>query len=149
LAESGNSAVQQFGNGKAARQNGASEPPQHAPPALPRGIQVSERALEMIRSGLQKEGISPLGGGLRLAVVGGGCAGLAYSITFDRQPHERDRVLHCADVRLFVDPKSFIYLFGMVLDFTESGVRPSFELRTPNSTAAGCGCATSVVTTTK
>ena len=64
---------------------------------------------------LQKEGISPDQGGLRLGVQGGGCSGLATR-SFDTQPRERDRIFQYGDVRVFVDPKSFIYLHGMKLD---------------------------------
>ncbi|HEX9254102.1 MAG TPA: iron-sulfur cluster assembly accessory protein, partial [Candidatus Angelobacter sp.] len=84
-----------------------------APPT--RGIQVTEKALARIRSAMAKEGISPEQGGLRLGVQGGGCSGLSYNIRFDTQPRERDRVFQFDDVRIFVDPKSFIYLHGMVL----------------------------------
>jgi iron-sulfur cluster assembly protein len=57
-----------------------------------KGIEVTPRALDKIRSGMAKEGISPEEGGLRLGVLGGGCSGLSYSIRFDTRPRERDRV---------------------------------------------------------
>ena len=69
-----------------------------------------------IRAAIAKEGISPGEGGLRLGVQGGGCSGLCYNIRFDTQPRERDRIFQYGDVRVFVDPKSFIYLNGMTLD---------------------------------
>ena len=50
---------------------------------------------------------------MRLGVQGGGCSGLSYNIRFDTQPRERDRVFEYGDVRVFVDPKSFVYLNGM------------------------------------
>jgi len=82
-----------------------------------KGIDVTPRALAHIRSGMAKEGISPEEGGLRLGVLGGGCSGLSYSIKFDTRPRERDRVYDFEGVRLFVDPKSFVYLHGMTLDY--------------------------------
>jgi len=69
--------------------------------------------LARIRTAIVKEGISPEQGGLRLGVQGGGCSGLSYNIRFDTQPRERDRIFQFGDVRVFVDPKSFIYLHGM------------------------------------
>ena len=45
-------------------------------------------------------------------------------------------------VRLFVDPKSFLYLAGMVLDFEETLMRQGFNFINPNSTKS-CGCGSS------
>ena len=85
-----------------------------------KGLQVSEKAIARIRSAMAKEGVSPEQGGLRVGVQGGGCSGLSYNIRFDSQPRERDRIFQFGDVRVFVDPKSFIYLHGMTLDYQES-----------------------------
>jgi iron-sulfur cluster assembly accessory protein len=46
------------------------------------------------------------------------------------------------DVRVFVDPKSFIYLHGMVLDYQETLMQQGFVFVNPNSTKS-CGCGTS------
>jgi iron-sulfur cluster assembly protein len=107
-----------------------------------KGIQVTDRALKRIRIALAKEGISPTEGGLRLGVQGGGCSGLSYNIRFDSQPRERDRIFNFDDVRVFVDPKSFIYLTGMVLDYEETLMRQGFNFINPHSTKS-CGCGTS------
>src|SRR5258708_16807286 len=94
------------------------------PPA--NGIQVTDNALKKIRSAMVKENVSPEQGGLRLGVQGGGCSGLSYNIRFDTQPRERDRVFQFGDVRVFVDPKSFIYLHGMILDYNETLMHQGF-----------------------
>jgi iron-sulfur cluster assembly protein len=107
-----------------------------------KGIQVTERALKRIRAAIAKEGISPAEGGLRLGIQGGGCSGLSYNIRFDSQPRERDRVYTFEDVRVFVDPKSFIYLHGMILDYEETLMRQGFNFINPNSTKS-CGCGSS------
>jgi iron-sulfur cluster assembly protein len=107
-----------------------------------KGIQVTDRALKRIRIALAKEGISPTEGGLRLGVQGGGCSGLSYNIRFDSQPRERDRIFNFDDVRVFVDPKSFIYLHGMILDYEETLMRQGFNFVNPNSTKS-CGCGSS------
>jgi iron-sulfur cluster assembly protein len=111
-------------------------------PAGPKGIQVTERALKRIRTAMAKEGISPREGGLRLGIQGGGCSGLTYNIRFDTQPRERDRVYNFDDVRVFVDPKSFLYLSGMILDYEETLMRQGFNFINPNSTKS-CGCGSS------
>jgi iron-sulfur cluster assembly protein len=106
------------------------------------GVDVTERALKRIRVAMAKEGISPAEGGLRLGILGGGCSGLSYSIRFDTQPRERDRVFAYGDVRVFIDPKSFLYLNGMVLDYEETLMRQGFNFINPNSKKS-CGCGSS------
>jgi iron-sulfur cluster assembly protein len=112
-------------------------------PAAPaKGIQVTDNALKRIRLAMVKENVSPEQGGLRLGVQGGGCSGLSYNIRFDTQPRERDRVFEFGDVRVFVDPKSFIYLHGMTLDYHETLIQQGFVFVNPNSTKS-CGCGSS------
>ena len=106
------------------------------------GIEVTERAVARIRVAMAKEGISPSEGGLRLGVMGGGCSGLSYNIRFDTHPRERDRVFEFDGVRVFVDPKSLIYLHGMTLDYEQTLMRQGFNFINPNSTRS-CGCGSS------
>lgn len=107
-----------------------------------RSVQATARALARIRVAMEKEGISPEQGGLRLGVQGGGCSGLSYNIRFDTQPRERDRVFVFGDLRLFVDPKSFIYLSGMVLDYESTLIKQGFNFINPNASRS-CGCGSS------
>jgi iron-sulfur cluster assembly protein len=122
-------------DGAESQQNTAPQPPQKT-------IQVTERALQHIHSAMAKEGISPQEGGLRLGVMGGGCSGLSYSIRFDTQPRERDRVYQFGEVRIFVDPKSFLYLHGMTVDYEETLMRQGFKFINPNSSRS-CNCGSS------
>jgi iron-sulfur cluster assembly protein len=122
-----------------------------------KSIQVTLRALKRIRVAMAKEGITPEAGGLRLGITGGGCSGLSYNIKFDTQPRERDRVYAFTQthldpaltdapaIRIFVDPKSFIYLHGMILDFEETLMRQGFNFINPHSTKS-CGCGSSFST---
>jgi len=107
-----------------------------------KGIEITEKALTRIRAAMAKENISAAEGGLRLGVQGGGCSGLSYSVNFDTQPRERDRIFQFGDVRVFIDPKSFIYLHGMVLDYEETLMRQGFVFNNPNATKS-CGCGSS------
>ena len=118
-----------------------------SPEAAAKGIRLSPKALKRIRTAMAKENVSPEQGGLRLGIQGGGCSGLSYNIRFDTQPRERDRAFVfddavAAPIRIFVDPKSFIYLAGMVLDFEETLMRQGFNFINPNSTKS-CGCGSS------
>ncbi len=107
-----------------------------------KGIQVTDKAQAKIRLALRKENIAPGEGGIRLGVQGGGCSGLSYSIQFDSHPREHDRVFQFGDVRVFIDPKSFVYLNGMTLDWEDTLMRQGFVCRNPNVTAS-CGCGSS------
>ena len=111
-------------------------------PAAAQGVHVTPGAIKRIRVILAKEGIAPEEGGLRLGVKGGGCSGLSYAIAFDTHPRERDRIFTFDGVRVFVDPKSFVYLNGMTLDYEETLMRQGFNFINPNSTRS-CGCGTS------
>jgi iron-sulfur cluster assembly protein len=112
-------------------------------PAVPgQALNVTDRAIKRIRVAMAKEGVSPEEGGLRLGVMGGGCSGLSYSIKFDTRPRERDRIYEFDGVRVFVDPKSFLYLHGMTLDYEETLMRQGFNFINPNSSRS-CGCGSS------
>ena len=112
------------------------------PKAPAQGLNVTEKALKRIRTAMAKEGISPEEGGLRLGVLGGGCSGLSYSVKFDTKARERDRVYEFDGVKVFVDPKSFLYLNGMTLDYEETLMRQGFNFINPNSSRS-CGCGSS------
>lgn len=112
------------------------------PAAASQGLSLTPKAIARVRSAMAKEGISPSEGGLRLGVTGGGCSGLSYAIKFDTHPRERDRIYDFDGVRVFVDPKSFLYLHGMTLDYEETLMRQGFNFINPNSTRS-CGCGSS------
>jgi iron-sulfur cluster assembly protein len=107
-----------------------------------RTIQLTERALEKIRSAMARENVSPERGGVRLGLEGGGCFGLSYNVSFDLQPKQHDRIYDFEGIRMFIDPKSFIYLHGMLLDYDESPLRRGFNVIDPNSSRS-CGCGSS------
>ena len=107
-----------------------------------RDIVVTDKALARIRAVMAKENISPDAGGLRLGVQGGGCSGLTYNVRFDSKARARDRVYDYDGVHVFVDPKSYIYLKGMVLDWEESLLQRQFVFKNPNASKS-CGCGTS------
>jgi iron-sulfur cluster assembly protein len=102
-------------------------------------IQVTPKAVEKIRQAFAKQGVS---GGLRLGVQGGGCSGLSYLIKFETQSRANDQVFEFDDVKIFVDPKSLLYLEGLTLDYTESLMQSGFSFQNPNAKKS-CGCGTS------
>ena len=105
-------------------------------------IHVTDRAVQHIRAAMAKEGIQPENGGFRIGIQGGGCSGMSYSIAFDKEAGPRDHVYHFGEVRVFVDPKSLLYLQGLTLDYEETVIRQGFTFNNPNATKS-CGCGTS------
>jgi iron-sulfur cluster assembly protein len=107
--------------------------------AAPKHIHVTPKAVQKIREAFAREGVS---GGLRLGVLGGGCSGLSYQFKFAAEPKPRDHVFEFDDVRVFVDPKSILFLDGMTLDWTDSLMQSGFVFQNPHATKS-CGCGTS------
>jgi iron-sulfur cluster assembly protein len=105
-------------------------------------IQVTERATDRIRQILAKEGGQ---GGLRLAVQGGGCSGLSYLFKLETKERTGDHVFGCGDARVLIDPKSFVYLDGLTLDYKESLIQSGFTIDNPNAEKT-CSCGTSFST---
>jgi iron-sulfur cluster assembly protein len=105
-------------------------------------VHVTENAVQYIRKAMAKEGLSPENAGLRMGITGGGCSGLSYSIRFDKEPRENDRVYEFSGLRVFVDPKSLVYLNGVTLDYEETLIRQGFNFINPNSKRS-CGCGSS------
>ena len=76
---------------------------------------------------------------LRVGVKGGGCSGLSYELGFDNIPQEGDNVVEDNGVKIAVDKKSFLYLFGTELDFTDGLNGKGFQFINPNASRT-CGC---------
>src|ERR1039457_6348650 len=87
-------------------------------------IEVTPKAVAKIREAFAKQGVT---GGLRLGVLGGGCSGLSYQFKFDAKPRPADKVFEFEDVKVFVDPKSMVFLDGMTLDWKDCRIQSGFE----------------------
>lgn len=105
-------------------------------------IHVTEKAAQKIRELLAKEGVPADSGGLRVGVQGGGCSGLSYAMRLETQARDRDNVIEENGARVFVDPKSSLYLSDVTLDFEETLVRQGFVFQNPQATRS-CGCGSS------
>ena len=102
-------------------------------------IEVTETAAERIRAILEEEGKLETHR-LRMKVVGGGCSGLQYQLSFDDALRDIDAEIEAHDVRVVVDEKSALYLVGSVLDFVDSLQESGFKIENPNaSNTCGCG----------
>ena len=105
-------------------------------------IHLTEKAAEKIRELLAKEGVPADSGGLRVGVQGGGCWGLTYAMRLETRSRDRDKVFEEYGARLFVDPKSFLYLSNTTLDFEETLLRQGFVFQNPQASRS-CGCGSS------
>lgn len=100
-------------------------------------ISITDKALQQIHSIAATD--NPDGSkGLRLAVTGGGCSGLSYKIEFANQK-DKDNILTFGDLKVLIDPKSVIYLKGIVLDFKDGLQGKGFIFDNPNAKNT-CGC---------
>ncbi|MBS1245942.1 MAG: iron-sulfur cluster assembly protein IscA [Proteobacteria bacterium] len=102
----------------------------------PMGIQMTEAAAAHVRKALDKRG---KGEGLRLGVRTSGCSGKAYVLEFVDAIQPDEIVFESHGVKLIVDPKSLLFLDGMVLDYTREGLNEGFKFDNPN-VKGECGC---------
>lgn len=101
-------------------------------------VTITDKALTHIREIVKNEN-KTIDAGVRLGVVGGGCSGLSYKIEFSEKK-EKDNILDFGDVKVFIDPKSSIYLKGVELDFKDGLNGKGFVFINPNaSNTCGCG----------
>jgi len=104
-----------------------------------RNVHVTPKAVQKIRDAFAREGVT---GGLRLGVLGGGCSGLSYQFKFDPKARQTDHIFEFEDVKVFVDPKSMVFLDGMTLDWKDSLIHSGFVFENPHAKKS-CGCGTS------
>src|SRR5258706_13235329 len=83
-------------------------------------IHLTEKAAKKIIALLEKDGVSPQVGGLRVGVQGGGCSGLSYAMRLDTQARPRDKSFEGFGGPLFVIPKTSLNLTGPPLDSDET-----------------------------
>jgi iron-sulfur cluster assembly protein len=104
-------------------------------------IALTEKAVSEVKKIMEANKI-PDTYGLRVGVKGGGCSGLSYSLGFDGESRENDKIISKEGIRIFVDPKSLFYLSGTQLDFTDGLNGRGFVFNNPNA-AKTCGCGSS------
>jgi iron-sulfur cluster insertion protein len=103
-------------------------------------ISITPFAAEKVREIASQEGL--MGQGLRLRVVGGGCAGFQYDLYFEDKPTDMDESFESNGVAMFIDPLSYQYLDGTEIDYVEGAYGSGFKFGNPNVTST-CGCGSS------
>ncbi len=84
----------------------------------------------------------PLPAGLRIGVVGGGCSGFQYSMSFENQQGMMDKVMSFEGLKVYVDATSAMYLNGCVVDYVETLEAAGFKFENP-TVKSTCGCGSS------
>jgi iron-sulfur cluster assembly protein len=99
-------------------------------------ISLTPTATKKIQQTIQRRGS---GIGIRLGVKTTGCSGLAYVLEFVDSPNAEDQCFECDGCKIFIDPKSCVYMQGMTVDFVRNGLNEGFAFRNPNERDR-CGC---------
>ena len=103
-------------------------------------ISITERAAKQVTDFASKEGMDEFG--LRVGVKGGGCSGLTYTLSIDKEPLADDRIVEDQGIRIFIPKKSYVFLAGTTLEYTDGLNGKGFVFNNPNAKTA-CGCGTS------
>ena len=103
-------------------------------------ITITEKAATKVQEIAQAEDL--IGQGLRLRVIGGGCAGFSYDLYFEDKPGDMDELFEDKGVKLFIDPMSYQYLEGTEIDYVEGVHGSGFKFVNPQAKSS-CGCGSS------
>ena len=104
-------------------------------------ITITDKAAAKVKEIATAESLE--GQGLRLRVIGGGCAGFTYDLYFEDKPTDMDEQFEDRGIKLYVDPLSYQYLDGTEIDYVEGVHGSGFKFNNPNVTGS-CGCGSSV-----
>ena len=112
--------------------------------APPPPVTVSERAARAFGEILAERGYSEAA--LKIAVVGGGCAGQEYAMALAHEPEPSDIILNSNGIDVYIDGNSAHLVAGAEIDFIDSMMGRGFSVRNPNAETT-CGCGSSFNTT--
>jgi iron-sulfur cluster assembly protein len=101
-------------------------------------VVVTDKAAKEVHRIVEEQKL-PLDTGLRLGVQGGGCSGFSYKLAFETVKAPLDWEGVSNGIRIYIDPKSFLYLAGIELDFQDSLMGRGFVFNNPNAKKT-CGC---------
>ena len=106
-------------------------------------VTLSPAAIAKVREIMTTQ--DPVPAGLRIGVVGGGCSGFQYSMSFENQSGMMDKVFNYDGLKVFVDATSVMYLNGCVVDYVETLEAAGFKFENPQvKSTCGCGSSFSV-----
>ena len=76
---------------------------------------------------------------VRVGVETGGCSGLSYKLDFDNSRNDEDELIEDNGIKLLVSKKSFLYLVGTTLEFSDGLNGKGFVFNNPDANRT-CGC---------
>ncbi len=85
---------------------------------------------------------NPVPAGLRVGVVGGGCSGFSYSMSFENGAGMMDKTFDFEGLKVYIDATSLMYLKGVSIDYIETLEGAGFKFDNPNVKST-CGCGSS------
>jgi iron-sulfur cluster assembly accessory protein len=103
-------------------------------------VTLSEKAVGKVKEILAQQNPAPAG--LRVGVVGGGCSGFSYSMSFENTAGMMDKTFEIEGLKIFVDATSAMYLNGCTIDYVETLEGAGFKFDNPNVKST-CGCGSS------
>ena len=106
----------------------------------PLTISIDKGAASHVRTFAAQSGLPD--SHLRVAVKGGGCAGMTYVLDLVDDPEEDDKIIEEHGLQLYVDRKSYIFLAGTILEYSGGLNGKGFVFNNPNAKTT-CGCGTS------
>jgi iron-sulfur cluster assembly accessory protein len=112
---------------------------QDAPTGEP--VQLTAKAIEMVKAAMAREQRGPEYA-LRVGVVGGGCSGFSYAMSFDKDAKPDDTLIETGGIRVLVDAASREYLDGTTLDYVSGLHGSGFKFENPRAQRT-CGCGSS------
>ena len=104
-------------------------------------IAVTDKAADKLRFFAKRDGLSD-GFGVKVGVKGGGCSGLLYTLSIEQGPEADDKIVDDNGVKVFINKKSYIFLAGTELDFSDGLNGKGFVFQNPNAKKS-CGCGNS------
>jgi len=102
-------------------------------------ITIGEKALEHLVELMMEQGITPDTHHLRVGVKGGGCSGLSYVMDFDDTITDMDEIVVLDELKVVIDKKSVLYLYGTQLDYSSGLNGKGFQWTNPSASRT-CGC---------
>ena len=103
----------------------------------PKLITITDLALARMKDNIQKRG-KPTEG-IRIEVRGKGCSGMSYTMEFCDKSEQGDEIIELDGLKIFVDPKSILFLIGLQIDYKEDMFKSGFSFANPNAKGT-CGC---------